>query len=98
LSSYWLLAGVFGVCALGSLRGTRRADHGPESVADCRLKQGLRARGAFLVGASLLIAILSVALFMGSVRSRSSRHTGAGPIAEPRAQSLPAPSARPTRV
>jgi hypothetical protein len=67
LASYWLLAGLFGVCTLTGVRGGRVADHGYERIADREMLKQLRLRGLMLFGASLAMSAVGTGVFMSSV-------------------------------
>ncbi len=67
LSSYWLLAALFGVCAFTGVRGGRVADHGYERIPDRETMVRLRQRGLLLFGASLVLSAVGTSVFVISV-------------------------------
>ena len=67
LASYWLLAGLFGVCTYTGVRGGRIADHGYEPIIDRELLVRLRRRGLMLFAASVFLSVVGTSIFVSSV-------------------------------
>jgi len=63
-SSYMVISGIFGICAVHAFRGDRGADHGSEAVLDPASRARMRNRALLAVSASVVIGCSFAAAFV----------------------------------
>jgi len=63
-SSYMVISGIFGICAVHAFRGDRGADHGSEPVLDPANRARMRNRALLAVSASVVIGCSFAAAFV----------------------------------